>query len=156
MVKTEQEPEPEKKKRPGKEEAKEIDKWNRRFSPQGTILKAGLDTEHWMSFGLKENLPILAWSSRALMAKPPVKTIARFAGVNDLRVSGLLWPEGRERFAGTAYATRESKGKGQVILFANGPNIRAYFYGSRKLFLNAVLYGPGMGSRFEGPYGEND
>ena len=37
-------------------------------------------------------------------------------------------------------------------MFAADPNIRAYFFGTRKLFLNAVLYGPGMGTRFEGPY----
>jgi hypothetical protein len=78
------------------------------------------------------------------MAMPPVKITARFAAENDLRLSGLLWPEARERWAGTAYATRERKGRGQIVLFATDPNIRAYFYGTRAMFVNAVLYGPGM------------
>jgi hypothetical protein len=37
-------------------------------------------------------------------------------------------------------------------MFAADPNMRAYFYGTRTMFVNALLYGPGMGSSFEGPY----
>ncbi|HWR82778.1 MAG TPA: hypothetical protein VN285_05720 [Candidatus Deferrimicrobium sp.] len=29
-------------------------------------------------------------------------------------------------------------------MFAVDPNIRAYFWGTRRLFVNAILYGPGM------------
>ena len=74
--------------------------------------------------------------------------------VNDLRIAGLLWPEARARWAETAYATRESSGKGQIILFAHEPNMRAYFYGTRGMFMNAVMYGPGFGTSFDTPYGE--
>ena len=73
---------------------------------------------------------------------------------NELRISGLLWPEARSRWANTAYATRESVGRGQIVLFATHPNFRAYFYGSRQMLVNAILLGPGFGSRFEGPYEE--
>jgi len=82
-----------------------------------------------------------------------VKTVARFTQEkNKLRLSGLLWPEARERWAGTAYVTREPRGKGQIILFATDPYPRAYFWGTRRMFVNAVLLGPGMGSPGE-PYG---
>ena len=61
-------------------------------------------------------------------------------------MSGLLWPEARQRIANSAYATVERKGNGQVILFAYDPFHRAYFQGTGRLMLNAVLLGPGLGT----------
>ena len=53
---------------------------------------------------------------------------ARFAKEDELRVSGLLWPEARERWAETVFATREGYENGQIILFATDPNFRGYFH----------------------------
>ncbi|UCC43760.1 MAG: hypothetical protein JSU65_11645 [Candidatus Zixiibacteriota bacterium] len=133
---------------------KEEDEWMRRFSPVGTLLRADLDREDWLAFGMKESVPVMVQSRFAFLAKSPVRTVGRFADINDVRLSGLLWPEARQRLANTAFLTRERKGKGQIIMFAAEPNHRAYFYGTRKLFVNALLYGPGMGTDFEGPYSE--
>ncbi len=140
---------------PSLEEAKRADEWQRKFFPRGVIMKAELDIEEWLSFGLARSLPVMMYTDDALLAKAPVKTVARLAGEKDLRMSGLLWPEARTRWANTAYTTRESKGRGQVILFATDPNERAYFYGSRQMLVNAILLGPGFGSDFEGPDSEN-
>ena len=118
-------------------------------------MKAELDTEEWLNIGLGESVPVTVYTRNAFLAKAPVNTVARFADRNDLRISGLLWPEARERWANTAYLTQERKGKGQVILFAAHPNQRGYFYGSRQMLVNAILLGPGFGTRFEGPYEEN-
>ncbi len=137
-----------------KEDAEELDKWQRRFRPGGVILRADVDTEHWLAFGMKERVPTMIWGSQAYLSKEPVATVARLTPEADkLRMSGLLWPEARERWAGTAYTTRERKGKGQIVIFAGDPNMRAYWYGTRKMFVNAVLYGPGFTSGFE-PYSE--
>jgi hypothetical protein len=48
--------------------------------------------------------------------------------------------------AWTAYATREGKGRGQIILFEGEPVFRGSFRGSERLFLNAILLGPGFGT----------
>ncbi len=137
-----------------KKELEDLDEWQRKFSPGGVILNAILDKEDWMTFGMGKSVPVMFNGSRALMAKKPIVTSARLDTYNNLRISGLLWNEARERLAETAYATHESKGKGQLILFPQHPNMRAYFFGSRKLFINAILYGPGFGSRAEGPYNQ--
>ena len=84
--------------------------------------------------------------SYAFMSKHPVRTVVRLADEEDLRLSGLLWPEARERLALTAYATVESVGRGQIILFATDPTQRMWLPGMQRLFLNAVLLGPGMGT----------
>ena len=81
------------------------------------------------------------------MAKDPVQVPARLAAASKLRISGLLWPEARERLSETAWATREAKGNGQIILFLTQPNFRGYFRGSERLLLNAIYLGPGMGTR---------
>jgi hypothetical protein len=133
---------------PDIKELEEIDKWQRKFRPGGTILRANLEKEDWLAFGMKNQVPVMVYTRTALMATKPVKTTARFANDNNLRLSGLLWPEARQRWATTAYATHERKGRGQIILFATDPNMRAYFYGTRKLFVNAIIYGPAMTGAF--------
>ncbi len=136
-----------------KDEVQKQDEWQRRFFPRGVILRADIEPEDWMGFGLDSSVPVMEYTDNAFMAGSSVSTTARFSVDPDkLRLSGLLWPEARDRWAGTAYATHESNGSGQVVLFAGNPNMRAYFYGTRQMLLNAVLYGPGMGSRFNSPY----
>jgi hypothetical protein len=126
----------------------DVEKWARRFRPRGTFLRAQVDTEDWLAFGMRENLPVLTMSRYAFLATDPVQTTARYAtDPNDLRLSGLLWPEARERWAGTVVATHESLGLGQIVLFSVTPHFRAYNWGTRAMFANAVLYGPGMGAR---------
>ena len=80
------------------------------------------------------------------MSKYPVRTPVRLADENELRLSGLLWPEARERLARSAYATVERIGYGQVVLFASDPLFRGYLEGTGRMFLNAVLLGPGLGT----------
>ena len=63
-----------------------------------------------------------------------------------LRMSGLLWPEASQRIANSAYLTRESKGNGQIILFASQPIFRGSTKGTNRLLLNALVYGAGLGT----------
>jgi len=126
---------------------KDQDLLARKLHPQGAILKSDLDTDHWLAFGCRSFLPVLFNSGYALMAKDPVQVPARLTEAGTLRISGLLWPEARERLAETAWATREAKGNGQIILFLTQPNFRGYFRGSERLLLNAIYLGPGMGTR---------
>ncbi|RME36630.1 MAG: hypothetical protein D6788_11185, partial [Planctomycetota bacterium] len=129
---------------------KREDTWLRIFQPTGAIVDAVLDPEHWLTFGLSEGrayenrLPVLLSGSYAFLSKYPVQTPVRLAEKKELRLSGLLWPEARKRWAGTAYATVERVGYGQLVLFAGDPIFRGYFEGTGRLLLNAVLLGPGM------------
>jgi hypothetical protein len=63
-----------------------------------------------------------------------------------LRMSGLLWPEATHRLANAAWVTRESYGRGQVILFATSPTFRGAMRAETRVFLNAAIYGPGFGA----------
>ncbi len=153
--------------RPEVEELERRDAWDRMFMPQGAFLATRTDPEHWLTYGVGPELPVLTRGSRVLMAAHPVETPVRFgvleaeAGAKPrrvgwsvvpaghdlrLRMSGLLWPEAAGRLANSAAVTRERVGDGQVILFANSPTFRASTRGTARLLLNALIYGPGLGT----------
>ena len=46
----------------------------------------------------------------------PLLGLERYEGapVEEIRLAGLMWPEARERWANSAYATVERLGRGQV------------------------------------------
>jgi hypothetical protein len=135
-----------------------------RLRPRGTIMAANLDEEHWLAFGERSPVPLLVSTTHAYLAQTNVQrpawladgtrsrmhgvqVPARYAAGDKIRLSGLLWPEARERWSRTVAVSRETFGKGQIILFASQPNFRAYFHGGERLLLNAILLGPGFGTR---------
>ncbi|MEM1184743.1 MAG: M14 family metallopeptidase [Planctomycetota bacterium] len=153
--------------RPGLDTLERQDEWERQFMPAGTVLAARTDQEHWLTAGHGELLPVLASGRSVLMAARPVEVPVRFGavehdnseGVADvgwsrmpegtslrLRMSGLLWPEAARRLANAAAVTRESVGRGQIILFAMDPVWRGGAPGTERVFMNAVVYGPGLGA----------
>lgn len=133
---------------PGKLDAlKEKDEDGQLFSSHGTIVRIDLDDKEWLTFGMEDKVPALMYTKYALLAKRPVRTVGRYGSERTIRLAGLLWPEARERWAETAYITRESMGKGQIILIAGEPTFRGYFHGTERLLINALLFGPGLGAR---------
>ncbi|MGI9427614.1 MAG: hypothetical protein ACR2NM_03070, partial [Bythopirellula sp.] len=131
---------------------KRIDKWQRIFSPSGVFLKAKVDERHWLGFGLGKFLPVAVGSENVFMSMYPTETPVRLVDENNLRLSGLLWPEARLRLANSAFATVDRHGRGQVILFAADPSFRGWYPGMERLLLNAVLLGPGMGTNQRMPW----
>jgi zinc carboxypeptidase len=125
---------------------KEKDANKIKFMPRGTILNVDLNEESWLTYGVGSSVPAILYSNYSLLSKTPVQTIVRFADEKNIRLSGLIWKEAKERLANTAYLTREKIGNGQLILFAGEPNFRAYFHGTTRLLLNAILFGPGFGA----------
>ncbi len=128
------------------DEAKEHDRWLATFSPQGAILRAAANPDAWITAGCREDLPVYFEGRGVLLARPPVRTAVRLAPAERLRLSGLVWPEARERIGDAAWCTVERRGAGQVILFAAPPTFRGWFRANARLLSNAVVYGPGAGA----------
>lgn len=116
------------------------------FQPRGVVFDVMLDIERWPAFGCNTHVPAGLYTGYAYMSKSPVETIGRIEDAEACRLSGLLWPEARERWANTAYMTRERNGSGQVILFAGDPDFRGYWKGTARLFTNCLALGPGFGT----------
>ena len=128
------------------EKLKRIDEWQRIFKPSGVFVKARIDERHWLGFGLGKFLPVMVGGDTVMMSMYPTETPVRLVDEDDLRLSGLLWPEARQRLANSSFATVERHGRGQVILFASNPTYRGWYPAMERLFLNAVFLGPGMGT----------
>ena len=150
------------------DELKRRDTWQSRFMPSGAMVAGRVDTLHWLTFGTPETLPLLYSEQPALMVNGRQQAVVRVGVLNpnqnaerarainwstipqghdlNVRMSGLLWPEAASRIANSAYVTRERVGKGQVILFSGQPNFRGSTRGVGRLWLNALVYGAGLGT----------
>jgi hypothetical protein len=144
------------------------DEWRRLFMPAGAPLLAGrTNPEHWLTFGTGESIAVLYNGSSVLMAKSGVQSAVRAGALSakegapmtrvgwssvpagyelSLRQSGLLWPEAGQRIANAPLVTRESIGSGQVILMAFEPTYRGTMQEDTRVFLNALVLGPGFGA----------
>ena len=110
------------------------------------MLRARTDPNAWITAGAPSELPVFYAGSQVLYAKPPVHTAVRLAPADQLRLSGLLWPEARERLSRAAWLTVERVGRGQVILFAAQPNFRSFWQSGSRFLANAIVLGPGLGA----------
>jgi len=150
-----------------KEQLKKWDSWTKNFMPSGAMVATRTDQKHWLTYGVEEQLPVLTSNAPLFMVKEGANAVVRYGVLVKnkeaearqvgwstipkgedvyLRMSGLIWPEATQRIVNSAYLTRERKGKGQVIMFANKPNFRGATKGTARLLLNAIVYGPGLGA----------
>ena len=157
------------KKKLSQKELEDRDKWQSLFMPSGSFVGARTDQKHWLTFGSTEILPVLYSNYPVLMTDKNSQAAVRIGEIIDspenkevkvlnwstipagkdinIRMSGLVWPEAAQRIANSAYVTRERLGSGQIILFSGEPNFRGSTLGTNRLWLNAVVYGAGLGTR---------
>jgi hypothetical protein len=106
----------------------------------GAIFAADLDITHPLGFGYAERGIYVHKNVEEPMlpTKNPFATVIAYT--DDPVFSGFVSAENREALAGTPSLIAERSGDGSVILFADNPNFRGYWYGTNKLFLNAVFF----------------
>jgi hypothetical protein len=56
-------------------------------------------------------------------------------------ICGYVHPESLARIANSSALNVAKTGNGRVIMFSDNPNFRATWYGTNKLFLNALFFG---------------
>ena len=113
----------------------------KKYLPRGAYLRVELKPRHWLSYGVGDKVPALFRDKDALLPGTDAELVGRYAGPNELMMSGLVWPEAIGYIAGTSYLAQQRKGRGQIITFANDPLFRGYSLGTSRLFLNAVILG---------------
>lgn len=111
----------------------------------GVFLSAKIFREHWLTFGCPDTVDVFYQGN--VMLTPPDLTKGRglvtFASRPAVLTSGFCWPETLEVVAETPYLICEPLGAGHVVAFTDDPNYRAMYPATQRLFLNAVLFGPG-------------
>ncbi|MEN1785717.1 MAG: hypothetical protein AAGF77_11330 [Bacteroidota bacterium] len=108
----------------------------------GIILKVDLDITHPLAFGYHDTqIPI--YKNNTVWLKPSKNTYATVAKyAKKAHVDGFITKENTETFLKHAASLVVSPlGSGRVVLFADNPNFRGSWYGTNRLFLNALFLG---------------
>ncbi|TDJ31608.1 MAG: hypothetical protein E2O59_00485 [Gammaproteobacteria bacterium] len=112
-------------------------------SVSGILVRAEVDTDHWLAAGVASTLNVLVRGSDIYT---PIRldsgtNVARFSSADKLLASGYIWEENRKQLAYKPFAVVQPVDRGFVISFTQDPNIRAYLDGLNVIFMNAIFRG---------------
>ncbi len=108
----------------------------------GSILKADLDLTHPLAFGYRDqSIPVYKNNNVFInKSKSHYSSVALYS--KDPHIDGYVSKNNLENnVKGSASLIVSGAGSGRVVLFADNPNFRGTWYGTNKLFLNAIFFG---------------
>jgi hypothetical protein len=108
----------------------------------GIILKADIDVTHPLAFGYRDKAIPVYKNNTVWLAptKNAYATVAKY-GKTPL-IDGFITKKNMEENLKPSASLIVSKlGSGRVVLFADNPNFRGSWYGTNRLFLNAIFLG---------------
>ena len=107
----------------------------------GSIFSIDLDTTHPIGYGFSKR-KVSVYKNNATFfqnSTSAYSTIAQYT--NTPLVGGYLHPNSLKMIKNSPSILVGAEGSGRVILFADEPNFRGTWYGTNKLFLNALFLG---------------
>ena len=109
----------------------------------GVLVRADVDSDHWLGAGVAPTLNVLVGGSDIYT---PIKldsgvNVARFQSADSLLSSGYIWEENRKQLAFKPFVVAQPNGRGFVVSFTQDPNTRAYLDGLNVIFANAIFRG---------------
>ena len=107
----------------------------------GSIFRADLDTTNPIGFGFT-NRKISLYRNGVTFLQPstnPYSTALQYT--SDPLIGGYVHDSTLKRIKNSAAILVGAEGSGRVIMFSDNPNFRGTWYGTNKLFLNALFYG---------------
>jgi hypothetical protein len=110
----------------------------------GSIYLAKLDLSHPLGFGYR-NQEIPVYRNSTIFFKPSknkYQTPVRYTA-NPL-LGGYISPANLEKVKQSASVLVSPVGQGRVIHFIDNPNFRGTWFGTNKMFFNAIFYGDKM------------
>ena len=108
----------------------------------GSILKVDLDLTHPLAFGYRDqSIPVYKNNNVFLnKSKSHYSSVAIYS--KNPHIDGYVSKKNMENnLKGAASLIVSDSGFGRVVLFADNPNFRGTWYGTNKLFLNAIFFG---------------
>ncbi|GIR99857.1 MAG: hypothetical protein CM15mP102_06780 [Flavobacteriales bacterium] len=107
----------------------------------GIILRTNVDLTHPLGFGLEDtNLPV--YKNNTIWIKPSknrYSSVVRYT--RDPLIDGFITDNNHKKLKSTVSLLVSKIGEGRAIMFADNPNFRGAWYGTNRLFLNAILLG---------------
>jgi hypothetical protein len=107
----------------------------------GAILEALIDRTHPLAYGyFADRVPVFKNNTAAIQQKAGITMDpVRFAP--DPLLSGYMPSDIITHIAGTPAVSVAQHGGGRIIFFNFNPNFRGIWYGTNRMFLNAVFFG---------------
>lgn len=107
----------------------------------GSIFSVDLDTTHPIGFGFSERKISVYRNGQTYLSPStnPYSTVAQYTD-NPL-IGGYLHPLSAKKIKNSAAIIVAQEGEGRLIMFTDDPNFRGTWYGTNKLFLNALFFG---------------
>ncbi len=108
----------------------------------GIILRADIDLTHPIAFGYNDSsIPVYKNNNVFInKTKDDYSSVAIYS--KDFHIDGYISELNKKDFIpGSASLIISKIGTGRVIVFADNPNFRGTWYGTNKLFLNAIFLG---------------
>ncbi len=107
----------------------------------GSIFEAKVDLTHPLAYGLESDRIPLFRNHNLVMEKSKNAYANPFVYTSSPLLSGYVSKENLDRFKGSPAVTISNVGRGKVITLADNPNFRAFWYGTNKIFMNALFFG---------------
>ena len=127
--------------RPAQREYAGRDEWEAQQVIGGAIFAAELDVSHPLGFGfLSRRVPVFHRGTEWLEASAnPFENVAIYAATPLL--AGFASDKNVEQLASSVSVRQTRLGRGSLVLFADIPAFRAYWFGTSRLWLNALYFG---------------
>jgi hypothetical protein len=107
----------------------------------GSIFQVDLDITNPIGFGFSDRKVSVYRNGRTFLkpSKVPYNTVAQYTATP--LIGGYIHKTDIKNVANSAAILFSTDGAGRVILFSDNPNFRGTWYGTNKLFLNALYFG---------------
>jgi len=110
----------------------------------GAIFEAKIDRSHPINFGYSGNTISLFRNTNIYLEPAKQSYDNPIQYTNNPLLSGYISEENAELIKSSVPFKAKRMGKGRVLLFTDNTNFRAFWYGTNKLMMNAVFFGPLM------------
>jgi hypothetical protein len=110
----------------------------------GIFVRTDLDISHPLAFGYTDrNLTV--YRNHSIFVDPDESYTSNVAiYTDDPLISGFCTDENIEKMKGSVSLLSLSRGRGKVTVFVDDPVFRGCWYGTNRLLMNAIFFGPNI------------
>lgn len=110
----------------------------------GAIFEAKLDRSHPIAFGYEDEKIAMFRNTTIFMEADEESYNNPIKYTEKPLLSGYISKQNLDSIANTVPFKHKSLGQGEVMLFTDNTNFRAFWYGTNKLLMNAIFFGDEM------------
>ena len=107
----------------------------------GAIFEVELDISNPIGFGFTDKKLAIYRNNNTILERSTGAANSVMIYTPNPRICGYVHQESLKRIGGSAAINISYEGGGRVILFSDNPNFRGTWFGTNKLFLNALFFG---------------